>query len=59
MVFFYVTMKNKTIRKSNTGIARIPVIEIILEFEKNVFTYISLPPCGVSFYLRNVLYSKD
>ena len=30
----------------------------IFELKKNVFTYIHLPPYGISFYLRNVLYSK-
>ena len=42
-------------RKSNTDIA---IFEIILECEnilKNVFTYIHLPPHGISFYLRNLL----
>ena len=47
----------ETVRKSITGIA---FFKIILEFEKkydeNVFTYIPLPPYGISFYLRNVLY---
>ena len=55
----YVSMKNKTIRKINTGIA---MFKIILEFEKKykkLFTYIHLPPYGISFYLRNVLYSKE
>jgi len=52
-------MKNETIRKSKTGIA---IFEFISEFENNrakhVFTYIYLPPYGISFYLLNVLYFK-
>jgi len=47
-------------QESNTAIT---IFEIVLEFEKkkktNVFTYIHLPPYGISFYLRKVLYSKE
>jgi len=54
-------MKKETTRKSSTGIA---IFEIILVFEKNyektcLRNYIHLPPYGISFYLRNVLYSKE
>jgi len=52
--------EKRNYQKRNTGIA---IFGFILEFEEkteeNVLTYIYVPPYGISFYLRNVLYCKE
>jgi len=52
-------LRNHEKWKRNTGIAIFEIKSEIKKNGKNAFTYIYLPPYGIPFSLRKVLYSKE